>query len=414
MPLRNLMSIKPFRIAVVGGGGHVGLPLSLKLAEAGFATTAIDTDAEKVRLIGAGSMPFLEEGGQELLTRVLGHGFQITSSFPAVSNSDVVIITIGTPIDEHLNPDMRPIFRCVEQIRPFLSSGHIVVLRSTLFPGTSEKVLRFLQASGLEVGVSCCPERIVQGRSLQELGKIPQLISASDERTLLLVREIFLAITTTVVELSLTEAEVAKLFSNAWRYVKFAVANQFYTIAREKGLDFQKIRDAMVKRYERARDFPTAGLSAGPCLFKDTMQLAAFSRQQFALGHAAMLINETLPEFLVEEAKAHGSLAGKQVGILGMAYKAENDDPRESLAYKLKRLLEHEEAIVLCTDPFVKDPQLVPLKRVLESVELLIIACPHTQYRKVDLSRQVVIDCWGLMPLRGAEKRSKSWINTPS
>jgi len=254
-----------------------------------------------------------------------------------------------------------------------------------------------LETAGLKVGVCFCPERIAQGHALRELQEFPQIISGSDEAALKVARRIFSSLTAKLVEVSMTEAELAKLFTNSWRYIKFAVANQFYMIAAEKGLDFYRVRDAMVHDYERAADFPRAGFAAGPCLFKDTMQLAAFNRHNFTLGQSAMLLNETLPDFLVERAKLSYSLKKMQVGILGMAFKADNDDHRESLAYKLRKLLLYEDAVVLCTDPYIQDKRFVPVETVLSSCELLFIGCPHTVYRSINFEKHQVIDCWGIV-----------------
>ena len=389
------MGNKSIRIAVIGGGGHVGLPLSLLFAKNGFTITLMDTDTEKIEMLKKGRFPFLEEGGAELLQEVK-ESVIFTTEHKAISSCDVIVLTVGTPVDEHLNPDLSPVFEVINQIKPYLKDGQILVLRSTLFPGLSEKIHASLIAEGIKVGVSFCPERIAQGKALIELEKIPQIISASDKDTLKTVREIFSTMTSSIIELDMKEAELAKLFSNSWRYIKFAVANQFYMIAAEKGMDFYKIRDAMMFDYERAADFPMAGFAAGPCLFKDTMQLASFNRQNFALGHASMLINETLPDFLVEQGKINFEMEGKKIGILGMAFKANNDDSRESLAYKLKKLLQYEGANVLCTDPYINDPGFSSIETVLDTCELIFIGCPHNEYRDIKLNDHKVIDCWGL------------------
>jgi UDP-N-acetyl-D-mannosaminuronic acid dehydrogenase len=384
------------RIAIIGGGGHVGLPLSLLFAKNGFMVTLMDTDIEKIEMLKKGEFPFLEEGGSELLQEVKDESVIFTTEHKAISNCDVIVLTVGTPVDEHLNPDLSPVFEVINQIKPHLKDGQILVLRSTLFPGLSEKIHASLIAEGINVGVSFCPERIAQGKALIELETIPQIISASDKNTLKTVREIFSTMTASIIELDMKEAELAKLFSNSWRYIKFAVANQFYMIAAEKGMDFYKIRDAMMFDYERASDFPMAGFAAGPCLFKDTMQLASFNRQNFALGHASMLINETLPDFLVEQGKINFDMEGKKVGILGMAFKANNDDNRESLAYKLKKLLQYEGANVVCTDPYINEPNFTSVENVLNSCELIFIGCPHNEYKDIKFKNHKVIDCWGL------------------
>ncbi len=386
---------KKLNIAVVGGAGHVGLPLSLLLQYKGFQTTVIDIDAEKIERIKQGEFPFMEKGGAALLKTVKDK-VTFTTEHKQIKNCDVVILTIGTPVDKHLNPVLGAVYDTIDQIQPYLKDSQVIILRSTLFPGTSNMICEKLSAAGLKVGVCFCPERIAQGNALEELQVFPQIISGVDSRSLSVARHIFSTITEQVIELEMIEAELAKLFTNAWRYIRFSVANQFYMMVEEKGLDFYKIREAMIKDYPRAADFPTAGFAAGPCLFKDTMQLAAFNRQNFPLGNAAMLVNETLPDFLVDQAKLKFDLKGKRVGILGMAFKADNDDYRESLAYKLRRRLQQEHAEVLCTDPYIKDPSFKPLKEVLDSCNLIFIGCPHSEYRQLNLEGRDTIDCWNI------------------
>jgi UDP-N-acetyl-D-mannosaminuronic acid dehydrogenase len=386
------------RIAVIGGAGHVGLPLSLLLVKSGFAVNIIDIDSAKIERLKNGQFPFLEEGGAETLRECIHLDLSFSIDCSSVPECDVVILTVGTPIDEHLNPDLRHFHAAIQQIRPYLHDGQIIILRSTLFPGTSEKLFQSLQKDGLNVGVSFCPERIAQGTALKELSALPQIISASDPRTLTITRRVFSAFVNEIVELSMTEAELAKLYTNTWRYIKFAVANQFFMIAQEKGLDFDRIRTAMTHHYPRAADFPSAGFAAGPCLFKDTMQLAAYNRQHFGIGQAAMLVNETLPDFLVEQAKKGHILAHRNVGILGMAFKPNNDDKRESLAYKLRKLLVRESATVMCTDPYILDADFYPLEEVLRRCELLFIGCPHSEYRALDFTGKDIVDCWGFKP----------------
>ncbi len=378
----------------------MGLPLSLVLADRGFPVTIIDTDRRRLESVMRGRFPFLEEGGDTLLRAVLDREGPSRPRFgtdhAAVGDCDVVILTVGTPVDEHLNPDLTEVYTVIEQIKPYLRDGQVLVLRSTVFPGTSEKIHAMLRAAGLRVGVSFCPERIAQGQALRELCAFPQIISGSDPATVDLARRVFSSFAAEIIEVSMTEAELAKLFTNAWRYIRFAVANQFYTIAAEKGLDFYRIRDAMMHEYPRTADFPYAGFAAGPCLLKDTMQLAAYHRQNFTLGHSAMLINETLPDFLVEQTKREINLDGAVVGVLGMSYKADNDDRRESLSFKLRRLLQYENATVMCTDPYIPDPSFFPLEKVLTTCEILFIGCPHSAYRHLDFGGRRVVDCWGI------------------
>ncbi|MBT7611295.1 MAG: nucleotide sugar dehydrogenase [Bacteriovoracaceae bacterium] len=386
------------RIAVIGGGGHVGLPLSLVLAEEGYQVTVIDIDETRLQDLRENKFPFLERGGEELLHKTKEFDIQYTSDFSTISNQEVIIFTVGTPVDEHLNPSYNALYSALDTIKPHIRNGQTFIMRSTLFPGTSDRIKALLKKDGFDVGVSFCPERIAQGYAIEEIRSLPQIISGDSEKSVAIAKQIFGKIASSVVEVSIEEAEIAKLFTNTWRYIKFSIANQFYMLAEEKGLDFGKIHNAITYNYPRANDFPKAGFAAGPCLFKDTMQLAAYSRNNFHLGHSAMLINEGLPNFLVEKAKKITSLEGKNVGILGMAFKPNNDDFRESLAYKLKRLLEYENAEVYCTDVYIKDPRFVNLNEMMERCDVIFVGCPHNEYRELNMTGKLLVDCWDTFP----------------
>ena len=197
--------------------------------------------------------------------------------------------------------------------------------------------------------------------------------------------------TAETVELAPEEAELAKLFTNSWRYLKFAVANQLFMIANDNGLDYERIRQAVTFHYPRAADLPGAGLAAGPCLLKDTMQITAFAENRFTLGHAAVMVNEGLPLYVLGKLEQRFDLTSMTVGILGMAFKAESDDTRSSLSYKMKRILVGKAARVLCTDPYVAgDPEMAPFDTVIAASDLLIIAAPHRRYADLETVKPVV------------------------
>jgi UDP-N-acetyl-D-mannosaminuronic acid dehydrogenase len=178
------------------------------------------------------------------------------------------------------------------------------------------------------------------------------------------------------------------------------MANQFYMMAESKGLDYENIRSAIRRDYPRAADLPSAGFAAGPCLFKDTMQLAAFSDNNFSLGHSAMLVNEGMPLFIVSQLESKHNLSSMTVGILGMAFKAGSDDIRSSLSYKLKRVLKFRAQKVLTTDPMVPnsiDKDLIPLEQVLKEADILILATPHKEYSGL-VTDKPLVDMWGITP----------------
>ncbi len=381
-------------VAVVGGAGRVGLPLSLAMADRGLRVVVVDRDAPRLAALRVGALPFHEEGAAALLERLRGT-MRFEEAPAAVRGADAVVLTIGTPVDEHHCPDLRPIFAAVDAIAPHLADTKVLVLRSTVAPGTSARVLGRLRALGSEVPLAYCPERIAQGRAIEELASLPQIVSGFDARAVALSRTLFARLAPELVEAAVGEAELAKLFCNAWRYVKFAAANELWQLATDAGLDFGRVRDVAMQGYARMADFPQAGFVAGPCLFKDAMQLAASVRHRLPVAHAAALVHETMPDAVVAELARRMPIAGATVGLLGMAYKPDCDDRRESLAYKTRHLLEAEGARVLCADPYVSDPRLVPLERLLAEAQALVIGCPHTAYRAIRWSKGPVVDCWG-------------------
>jgi UDP-N-acetyl-D-mannosaminuronic acid dehydrogenase len=386
-----------YDVCVVGGCGHVGLPLALTFAHRGLAVSVHDIADDAVAAVNAGRIPFMEEGAEPILREVIGRGLVVANDATLVTRSRAVVVVIGTPVDEHLNPTFNRMRRFFGSLLPHLVDGQCVILRSTVFPGTTEKVHHLIAESGRRVHVAFCPERVTEGRALRELVELPQIVSGCDERAIQAAAALFGRVAKSLVFLSPLEAEMTKIFANAWRYIQFATANQFFMIATEHGLDFYRIHDALTRDYPRMAGLPTSGFAAGPCLFKDTMQLAAADNNRFLLGHAAMLVNEGLPNFVVGHLKARYALAEMRVGILGMAFKADSDDPRESLSYKLRKILEYEAAEVLCTDPYIDDPKFLPLEEVLRRSDVLIVGVPHRQYRALTLPDKVpVIDIWNL------------------
>ncbi len=383
-------------IVVVGGCGHVGLPLALSFADAGLRVGVYDIDEAKIEEVKGGRMPFLESGADEMLTRILPTGrLQFSASADIAGRADVVILVIGTPIDEFMNPSVSLFERVVQDLAPELRSEALIVLRSTVYPGTTEYVAEQLATRGSRAEVVFCPERIAEGYALEEIRSLPQLIGAHSDTAFERAAALFGALDVEIIRTTPREAELAKLLTNTWRYMKFAIANQFFQIAHNADIDFGNVLHAVRHNYPRAKDLPGPGFAAGPCLLKDTMQLAAFSTDNFPMGHAAMLVNEGLPAYVIETLDRRRPLRGRTVGILGMAFKAESDDPRTSLSYKLRKLASFRGANVLCTDPYVHDPSFRTLEEVIRKSDVLIIAAPHNAYRDLELGDREVVDIWG-------------------
>ncbi len=381
------------KICIIGGCGHVGIPLGLAFASKGKIVTLIDVNPKAVEAINAGRLPFKEEGAEVLLKAHVGKNLRATTDAAVVKKQDVVVFVTGTPVDEHLNPKIHDVVRVLDAYLPLLSKRQLVILRSTIFPGVTRIVEEKLKAKLGAANLAFCPERIVQGKGIEEIFNLPQLVSGVNKKAENAAAALFASIAPKIIRIKPEEAELAKLMTNAWRYLEFAIANQFYMMVEKQGLDFYRILEAMKDDYPRAKHFARAGLAAGPCLFKDTMQLSAFHSNEFFLGHSAMLVNEGLPNFLVSQLEAKmGPLKGKKIGIMGLAFKADNDDIRESLSFKVKKLLEMKMAEVLVTDEYV--PGTMPLKRFLKDADGVILGVPHSAYRKLKVKKPFV-DCWG-------------------
>jgi UDP-N-acetyl-D-mannosaminuronic acid dehydrogenase len=384
-------------VTIVGGAGHVGIPLVLALAEAGLRVNVNDRNQEILNTLKQGRLPFIEHGAAETLSKALANNRLVFSASPdRISVGGPVIVTIGTPIDEFLNPVRRVVQDCIDAMLPSLADCQLLVLRSTVFPGTTDWLASYLAAKGRNLKVAFCPERVVQGYGLKELREMPQIVSGTTPEAEHDAVALFEQISPEVVVVSPIEAEFAKLFNNAYRYIEFAATNEFYLVAKSAGVDYQRVLKAMKHNYPRSKSVPRPGFAAGPCLVKDTMQLSAFARNQFSLGHAALLINEGLVLHVVEDLKRHYDLANMAVGLLGMAFKAESDDTRASLSYKFKKVLSGQARTVMTTDPFVTtDPELMPLDTVIAQSDLLILCAPHATYRDADFMGKPVFDVWG-------------------
>ena len=385
-------------IVIVGGCGHVGLPLGLMLANSSHNVVALDTDEIKCANVNLGKMPFLEDDAELLLRSVLDSGkFIATTEVDSLRDAEIIVMVIGTPVDEHMNPDPSAVIKVVETSIRNAPKCELLLLRSTIFPGVTRKIEEIVELVNPRISVSFCPERILEGFAIKELATLPQIIGARTEKAIDSSLAMFSSLGIKSIIVTPEEAEFAKLFSNAWRYIKFAAANEFYNMSSEAGLDYNVILEAIKLDYPRASDIPRAGFAAGPCLLKDTMQLAAFANNNFQLGNSEMMVNEVLPLRIVERLKRQYELQDKVVGILGMSFKAGSDDTRSSLSYKLKKILQFEASRVITTDPYVQDdPEVESLEKVLQESDILILAVPHKEYLSLRLDIPI-IDTWGLI-----------------
>ena len=382
-------------VVIIGGCGHVGLPLAVAFAERGARVASYDIGAEAVEAVNDGRLPFREPAAELPLRRAVSAGRLVASADPAVVAAAEHVIVIISGLDEHApgRPDSirAALARCSDQFR----DGQILILRSVVTPGTTAIAEKMVASRGIDMDVAFCPDRTAEGQAMTELFELPQIVASRTARGLERASRLFSMLTPELVPMTVEEAELAKLFTNAWRYIKFAAANQFYLIASDLGLDYERIRQGLIRDYPRARDLARAGFAAGPCLLKDTAGLAR-ANASFTLGRAAIAINQGLPGYLVSKIELRYDLTAMTVGVLGMAFKGGSDDTRSSLAYLLADLLAAKAREVLCTDPLISgDPDLLPLEEVLRRADLLVIGAPHPHYRDLQTDTPVV-DIWNL------------------
>lgn len=400
-----------FDVCVIGGCGRVGLPLSIAFAARGLKVAVYDLDKARLKMVRTGIMPFSEKGCGRLLKKVAGKNLIATGNPGDIGRARFVVVTIGTPVEEHLNPRFSDMLSFFDDIYPYLVESQHIILRSTVYPGTTENIHNYLKRKDAKVHISFCPERIAENRALEELTALPQIVSGFDKKSIADVSRLFRTLTDEIIVTEPIEAELAKLFTNNWRYIQFAVANQFYMLANRYNIDYYRIHHAMTYKYPRTQGLPRPGFAAGPCLFKDTMQLSAFSNNHYFLGHSAMLINEGLPNYIVDKLKMQcprgrddPGLKDRTVGILGMAFKAESDDERDSLSFKLKKILEMTAGKVYCSDPYVKRDYFISAEKLVELSDVIILATPHKVYRRLVIpDGKILVDIWNFYGKAGGK-----------
>lgn len=386
-------------LCVVGGAGHIGLPFALVFAEKGLKVVIYDISQTALDTIGRGIVPFMEEGAEPLLQKALASGNLSLSSTPEViSQSKNIVITIGTPVDEFLNPEFKMITSAFDKLLQYFDDDQLLVLRSTVFPGTTDWLAQWLKSKNKSPLISFCPERVVQGKAIEEILNLPQIVCGTTPEAERAAADLFSLIGVEIVPLTPLEGEFSKLFSNAYRYITFAIANQFYMITTSAGVDYERVMNGVKYHYPRLDGLAGAGFAAGPCLFKDTMQLNSFAKNEFFLGQAAMNVNEGIVLYIAEQLGLKHNLKNMTIGLLGMAFKSNNDDARASLSYKMKKVLVFKARSVLTTDPYVTtDADLRPLAEVIEQSDILILCAPHKQYKNLNTKGKPVVDIWGFL-----------------
>ena len=317
-----------------------------------------------------------------------------TNDLKTIKNSKYIIVCIGTPIDSKLKPETKAFLSFFRKLLKFLHKDQLIIIRSSVYPGVIKKIGKFYKQR--QKNIVYCPERIVQSKALIELPKLPQIVSGFDSKNINLAKKLFAKICGEIIETSVLEAELIKLFSNANRYINFSIANQLYIICNHFELDFKRVREIMRNGYERNLNLSNSGFTAGPCLLKDTMQLTSFYKKKLDLGYAAMKVNESFPDLIIKKLSKIKNVKKKNIGLLGLAFKAETDDTRDSLSIKLLKILKKKKYKVLQSDEYYKNSKNISANLLIKKSDIIILGAPHKSYSKLKISnKKQLIDIWG-------------------
>jgi len=388
------------RFISVIGLGRVGLPLALSFADRGLRVLGIDTDLAKLESLRAGRMPFEEPGCQEILDRVLDSGrFTLAEHAADAASTQDIVLTLGTPSFSHVESDLSQIRAVLDDLLPLLAPGHGLILRSTIAPGTTEFVAGYLEKrrglrSGEDVFVAHAPERIAAGRFLEEIVSLPCIVGGVGEASTERAAELFEVFGAPIERTTPVQAELAKIWTNILRYATFALPNLLMMDCEKYGANVFEVIDLINRDYPRG-GIAMPGMTAGTCLRKDFV----FSEER-STGPGMLLavsrVNEGVPLFLVEGIKRRlGPLASRKVAVLGLTFKRDTDDERDSLSPKLIRLLERELADVAVCDPLAPSPGTQSLAEAVSDADVVIVATNHSAFETAEARSTILSSAVG-------------------
>ena len=393
-----------YEVSVVGLG-RIGLPLAMSFADRGLSTIGVDRDHTRVETVRAGVMPFHESGTQELLTRVNAAGnLHLSERIEDAADARYIVLTLGTPSLSHIEIDISDIRAALDTLLPVLRAGHTIVLRSTVAPGTTEFVAGYVEDQrGLEVGrdvfVAHAPERIAENHFVEEIATLPHIVGGVDAESTERVAQLFEVFGSRIERTTPVQAELAKIWTNILRYTNFALPNLLMMNCEQHGANVFEVIDLINRDYPRG-GIAAPGLTGGTCLRKDF----AFSEERSnapGMLMAVSRVNESVPLFLVEGLKRRlGLLRGKKVAVLGLTFKRNSDDLRDSLSAKLVRLLERELAEVSTHDPHAPLPD-AGLEETVRGAAAVVVATNHAEFSDPAVLRTV------------ADSASDAWIVDP-
>ncbi len=386
------------KISIIGGAGHIGLPLSVKFSEKKYFVNIIDKNTQNLKLIQNGKSPFKENGIKKKLIQQLRSGrLTFSKELSSIKESKNIILCIGTPIKKNFKPDLKNFYDLIKNLGFYIRKNQNLIIRSSVPVGTNKKIIYMLKKNC--PNVAYCPERIVEGKSFEELPLIPQIIAGSNKIVIQDAIKIFKKITKKIIVCNILEAELSKVFSNLYRYINFAIPNEMYLMSQKFGVNFLKVRDIMMKDYPRNSGLPNAGFVGGPCLMKDTMQMSYLYGVKKSLANSAYQVNENLPNEIIRQIKSIKlKNKNKVIGVLGITFKPNSDDLRGSLAINLIKKLKKNKLNYFFSDPNIQLKGNLNLNSLIKKCNIIVIGSNHKQYKKLKINRsKKIIDLSGFI-----------------
>ena len=393
-------------IAVIGLG-RVGLPLASVLANSGFKISGVDANQSRLESIKKGVCPFYDPPLQENLEKAISSGnVSVVKNISESNLPDIIFFTVGTPSSGEGTVDYSQLYGALEEISNINIKDKMIILRSTMPPKTTEDIIiPYLEDKsslkcGIDFGLAVCPERILEGKAVKELFELPEIIGGINDVSTEIAKEIFLAINPNkeILITTLTGGELAKLFTNIYRYTTFALANEFAVWSEMYGVDGSEIIKLANHNYDRC-NIPMPGFAGGPCLSKDGTfldQNTTFT----SIVSTAWKLNESIPQHIINNIKKiGGNLFNKKITVLGLSFKSGSDDLRNSPSVKLTEILKSTGANILIHDPYVKSTS--SLDESLKESDIVIIATNHKEFKDIkdkinNSNAKIIYDVWSM------------------
>ena len=409
MALEDLLIKTKNRDAIIAviGLGRVGLPLASVLANSGFKISGIDANQSRLESIKKGVCPFYDPPLQENLEKAISSGnVSVVKNISESNLPDIIFFTVGTPSSGEGTVDYSQLYGALEEISNINIKDKMIILRSTMPPKTTEDIIiPYLEDKsslkcGIDFGLAVCPERILEGKAVKELFELPEIIGGINKISTEIAKEIFLAINPNkeILITTLTGAELAKLFTNIYRYTTFALANEFAVWSEMYGVDGSEIIKLANHNYDRC-NIPMPGFAGGPCLSKDGTfldQNTTFT----SIVSTAWKLNESIPQHIINNIKKiGGNLFNKKITVLGLSFKSGSDDLRNSPSVKLTEILKSTGANILIHDPYVKSTS--SLDESLKESDIVIIATNHKEFKDIkdkinNSNAKIIYDVWSM------------------